>query len=218
MNLLVCNASPRGKKSNSTYLMNSLLEGFREGGGAEVDTVYLRSESALQENLRKVAEAKAVLFVFPLYADSMTSILLRFLQEARRSGLDFSGTRVFFLIHSGFPEAVHSRSVEKILEAMSQRLGMTSGGVLVKGGSEGMQIQPAFFTAKSRKILRSLGFHMAKTGELDPDLKRKLAGREFLSGWIRLLLRFFFRNRHPYWDMMLKKNGAYERRFARPAL
>lgn len=215
MRLLVLNGSPRGKKSNSRFLMESFLDGYKTIN-QDYEEVYLRSESRFEEFRDRLLVSDLAVFVFPLYADSMPSIVLKFMQKLSADGCDLSSIKVLYFVHSGFPEPHQSRSIEKILERMSHKLGFIYTGCLIKGGSEGMQIQPRWVVKKTRQTLEKIGEGFAIDGIPNPILVRQLAGKEKMGMVSKFVMKRIFGKSHPYWDYILKKNGAYEQRFARP--
>jgi hypothetical protein len=123
-----------------------------------------------------------------------------------------------FLVQSGFPEAAHSRYIEKYLEKLTLRLGCPYVGTLVKGGAEGVRFTPPGTSPPFFNTLRQLGEALGKTGQFDSTLVRKLARPErfprVLAPAFKLMLRT--KAATSYWDNQLEENGAYENRFAQP--
>ena len=66
--------------------------------------------------------------------------------------------------------------------------------------------------------LEALGRDLGETGQFDPEKLKKLAKPErfprLLAPVIKLVLKLPIMQQ--YWNMQLKKNGAYEQRFASP--
>jgi hypothetical protein len=158
-----------------------------------------------------------VLLAFPLYTDCMPGLVKEFIEDLRplcgSSGLP----PAMFLVQSGFPEARHSRYVERYLEKLTRRLGCEYLGTMVRGGVEGIQVMPPVMTRKLYGLMEKLGAGLARTGRLDPKLLRKLAHPETLSPVARWLHdRVFYRMTNSYWNGMLKKNNALDRREDRP--
>ena len=88
---------------------------------------------------------------------------------------------------------------------------------MVKGGAEGIQVMPSMMTRKLFGLMDKLGARLAETGGLDPKLLRKLAHPETLSPFARWLHdKLFYRMTNNYWNGMLKKNNALDRREDRP--
>jgi hypothetical protein len=120
------------------------------------------------------------------------------------------------MVHSGFPEPVHSRYLEKYLVRLTERLGAEYAGTLVKGASEGLRNKKK--QDKSLEILRRVGREFAQTGRFDGKYLKQLAPREKLPPSAVFLFRVVEKlgMLDRIWDKPLRENGAYERRFDRP--
>jgi hypothetical protein len=123
-----------------------------------------------------------------------------------------------FLVQSGFPEAAHSRFVERYLQKLARRLGSPYLGTIVKGGAEGTRIMPENMTHDLFATFEQLGRCFGETGQLEPALLESLAKPERYPAYLAPVFKVFVKLPAAtfYWDGQLKKNGAYERRFARP--
>jgi hypothetical protein len=218
MRLLVLNGSPRGARSNTGVVLAPFLEGFAEAPGNSHEIQYLVRTSERARQLAAFAAAEAVLLAFPLYTDAMPAVVADFVASlATRCGAPVN-PRLLFLIQSGFPEPFHSRPAERWAEKLARRLGAPYLGTIVKGGVEGIQAKPAWMTRPLLDQMRALGRGLGATGRLDPVLLARLPGHERLSpaalsgyrvaGALGLL--------DLWWDHLLKQNGAYAQRHARP--
>jgi len=123
-----------------------------------------------------------------------------------------------FVVQSGFPEGLHSRYVECYLEKLAARLGSPYLGTVVKGNGEGVRIMPPETTQGLFSNLQAVGASLAKSGRFDPVALKAIAHPEKFPTILGPIFRIFVRLpvAHSYFDDMLKKNGAYEQRFARP--
>jgi NAD(P)H-dependent FMN reductase len=216
--LAVFNGSPRGKSGNTEVFLRHLLKGFESSGDNEHETFYLRQVKDTERFVQVFAEAECVLLAFPLYTDAMPGIVKAFIESlAPFRGRDPEGNRAIgFLVQSGFPEATHSRPVQKYLEKLATRLGCRYLGTIVKGGGEGARAMPEdhdLFVS-----LEQIGKAFAETGKFDEELLRALAKPERFPRFLAPVFKVFVRTKmaNAYWDNQLKENGAYERRFARP--
>ena len=68
--------------------------------------------------------------------------------------------------------------------------------------------------------LRAIGNSLAAQGRFNPNALKEIAYPERFPTILGPLFRIFLRTpvAHFYFDQMLKDNGAYQRRFARPFL
>jgi hypothetical protein len=212
MNLVMLNGSPRGKKSNTQILLNQLCIGMNSVNCIECNTYYLNQTKKTEEHIAVVKEAELIVLGFPLYTDGMPGIVKHFIDSLYP--IDLQGTPIAFLVQSGFPEAKHSRAVARYLEKLCKRINATHCGTIIRGGSEGIHLTPDKVNRKIFEQFNALGASLAYDGKFKQDLLDKVAGAEELS-WVRkqgmkLPISNF------YWNMMLKKNNAFGKRFDAP--
>jgi len=216
--LTVFNGSPRTKGSNTKILLEKLLDGFEASAGNSYELLYLNRINDTDRFRRAFAGAEYVLLAFPLYTDAMPGIVKAFIESLEPFCGREGNPPIGFIVQSGFPEAAHSRYVERYLEKLAARLGCKYVGTIIKGGCEGVRSMPEKMNRKLFETLRQLGKTFGKTGRFDQVLIHKLAKPEryprVLAGLFKVLLKTRFARF--YWDNQLKENGAYEERFARP--
>ncbi len=100
-----------------------------------------------------------------------------------------SNIHMAFFIQSGFPETSQSYYIRPYFSLLAKRLGVSFDGVMVKAGVEGMQLNSQ---EKNKKLFGQM----------------QQFGRTYAKEGITNM----------YWDMNLKKNNAYGKRFDRPYL
>jgi len=214
MRYTLLDGSPRAR-SNTGLLLGALAKGL-EAEGHTVDIYRLARPRDRAQAPALFAAAERVVLGFPLYTDAMPG-QVKELFEALEPRQGKQNPPLGFLVQSGFPEAGQSRAVERYLELLARRLGSPYLGTIVKGGVEGIQVQPAWIKARLLGRLEAIGRTLGRTGQLDPRELRALSGRDWYGPLGRLLARLFmWMGKKMYWDPQLKKNGAYERRFDRP--
>lgn len=230
MRLMLCNGSPRGTGSNTTILLEHFINGFTATPGNTVEYAYLNNVKGHAAAAAKWRAADAVIIAFPLYADSMPAVVKDFIETlgAARKKAGKPGKRgrvapeknppMGFIVQSGFPEAIHSRYVEKYLEKLAARMGSRYIGTIIRGGVEGIQVMPQYLNRRLFMAFACLGRHFGVTKEFHPITMRKLAGRDRMTAVKRGIFRFLIATglTETYWNSQLKKNGAYERRFDQP--
>ena len=217
--LTVFNGSPRGSSGNTEHLIRALCEGYRLAGGKVAEpTLYLREETCRADHVRAFSEAERILLAFPLYTDAMPGLVKAFIDELEPLCAREANPPSAFLVHSGFPEGAHSRRVERYLERLADRLKQPYLGTIVKGNSEGVRHRSAEDNEALFARLTTLGADLAKERAMTTDVLRALAAPERFPGWMvpvgHVMVRL--KKAHSFWDEQLKKNGAYDRRFARP--
>lgn len=123
-----------------------------------------------------------------------------------------------FVVQSGFPEPVHSRPLADYLKGLAQRLGSVHCGTAIRGGVEGIQAQTAWMTKKLFRYFYDLGKDFGTSGRFNQEIVNKLTPRERLSVSMRLFYRIgsWFGLTQMYWNMKLKQNNSFDKRFSSP--
>jgi hypothetical protein len=199
-------------------LLEHFLRGFEAMDGNHFELFYLRRVKEMKAFKAAFAGAESVLLAFPLYTDAMPGLVKGFIEELEPFCGREGNPAIGFLVQSGFPEAIHSRYVERYLEKLSARLGCQYVGTIVKGGAEGIQSRPDDELQKLFDGFRQVGKVFGETGQFDETLLRELAKPERIPRILGPVFQVLMRTKYGtmYWDGMLKKNGAYEDRFAQP--
>jgi hypothetical protein len=215
--LVVINGSPRAPSSNTRLLMESFQSGFEKTDGNTTEIHSLHNPTARQAARAAYAESDLVVFAFPLYVHAMPGHVKRFWESIAELPAR-AGRRIGFVVQSGFPEAHQSRWLERYLVRLPARLGAESLGVVIRGGCEGIQIQPERMTRKLFAGFEELGRHFGRTGRFNPRIVDGLASPESLSRGGQVFGRVLkiVGLADWYWNHQLKKNKAYDDRFARP--
>ena len=212
--LTLFNGSPRGRRGNTPFFLCEIASGF--GRPSEVHHLIRLKET--DQMVQAFAEAECVILGFPLYTDSMPGMVKHFIEALEPLVGRKGNPSLGFVVQSGFPEGLHSRYVERYLEKLATRLGSPYLGTVVKGNGEGVRIMPPEATQGLFSNLQAIGASLAESGRFDPIALKAIAHPEKFPGILGPIFRVFLRLpvAHSYFDSMLKKNGAYEQRFARP--
>jgi len=216
--LTVFSGSPRGKKGNTPILLEQLLKGFTARAGRSYELFHLNRLNDMERHRQAFSEAECVFLGFPLYTDAMPGMVKAFIESLQPLQGRPGNPPLGFLVQSGFPEAAHSRHVERYLEKLAARLGSPYLGTLVKGSGEGVRLMPETRNRKLFRALYQIGLAFAETGQFDPQLVRHLAKPERYPAYLAPVFKLFVKTSLAsfYWDNQLKANGVYEQRFARP--
>jgi multimeric flavodoxin WrbA len=214
--LTLFNGSPRGKRGNTPIFLREFAQGF----GGESEMHHLIQVKQREQHVQAFAEAECAWIGFPLYTDSMPGSVKHFFEALEPLVGRKGNPPVGFVVQSGFPEGLHSRYVERYLEKLAARLGSPYLGTIVKGNGEGTHIMPPEMTRALFDDLHALGAGFKHSGCLDPKTLAHVAIPEYFPAILNPVFQIFLRlpSAHSYFDDMLNKNGAYERRFARPFL
>jgi multimeric flavodoxin WrbA len=216
--LSLFNGSPRGRKGNTPIFLRQLGEGFASHPGNAYEMFHLNHLKQTDQFVQAFSEAECAWLGFPLYTDAMPGMVKHFIDALAPLRGRAGNPPVGFLVQSGFPEATHSRHIERYLEKLAARLDSPYVGTIVKGSGEGVRLMPDEMNRKLFDGLQSLGKILAEQGRLDPILMQELAKPERYPGILAPLFKIYIRLpiSKSFWDNQLKKNNAYERRYAKP--
>jgi hypothetical protein len=203
-------------------MLSRVVEGWERGGGQTPEILHLARQAGFVRAVEAFAGADVAMLGMPLYTDAMPALVKAYIEAlgpraaaARAGG---KNPTLGFLVQSGFPEALHSRPLERYLEKLARRLGSRYAGAIVRGGGESLQMMPDEANRKLWAQLRTLGEQLARDGRFGEAELKAIAGVERFSpltatvaGWV-----FKMPGAQFYWTGKLKKNGAWERRFAAP--
>jgi hypothetical protein len=194
-----------------------LLKGFEATQGNSHEIYHLRRVQDTERHVQAFAAAEQVLLAFPLYTDAMPAQVKAFIEALAPLCGREDNPDIGYLVQSGFPEALHSRYVDRYLVKLAARLGCRYIGTIVKGGGEGARVMPDQYH-KPFEILYQLGVTLGKTGQFDEALLQELAKPERFAKILSPVFKVFLRTKMAtlHFDNQLRENGAYERRFARP--
>jgi multimeric flavodoxin WrbA len=212
--LAVFNGSPRGRRGNTPLMLEQIAQGF----GGPVETYHLVRMKETEQMAQAFAQAECALLGFPLYTDAMPAVVKHFIEALEPLVGRPNNPPVGFLVQSGFPEGLHSRYVERYLEKLAARLGSPYLGTIVKGNGEGTRLMPPVMNQALFTALQTLGAGLAAGKRFDPGVLETVARPEKYPAILGPLFQVFLRQpvAHQYFDQMLKQNGAFDQRFARP--
>ena len=214
--LTLFNGSPRGRKGNTPIFLSEFAKGF----GGESQVHHLIHAKQVDQHVQAFAEAECAWLGFPLYTDAMPGIVKNFIDALQPLVGRKNNPPLGFTIQSGFPEGLHSRYLERYLEKLAARLGSPYLGTIVRGNGEGVRLMPEAANRALFDGLQALGAGLAREGRLDPQILARISQPERYPAYLGPVFKIFLRlpASHSYFDAMLRQNGAFERRFARPFL
>ncbi len=133
--------SPSGQNSNSYSIGQYLLDRLGEAGWAtdkELICPAAKDESKMKETLGKMNASDLVILSFPLYVDSLPTLMIRFMEQAcaERKASDGKETRMIAVCQSGFPEQHQNDCALRICETFAKDSGFRwAGGLAIGAGS-----------------------------------------------------------------------------------
>lgn len=217
MKLVIFNGSPKKGKNNTAVLTGSLLKGFTENAGNSYEEHRLNGFKSLNEAVEIFKQSEYILLAFPLYSYSMPAGVMEFIEALEPLCGKCAGKKIGYLVQFGFPEAVHARALEKYQKKLTERLGAEYLGTIIKGGCNNLSIGPERFFKKILNGAYEIGRTFGKSGKLDKNMLDEYSKPENQTKKSRLKMKLFCMMANKfYWGAELKKNGAYDRSFARP--
>lgn len=197
--------------------MDHFIKGFLETGDNSCEIEYLtKNRRSLRALAEKFAAAEDVIIGFPLYIDAMPGSVKEFFETLEPYMGKANNPALGFVIQCGFPETSHNRHIEKYCEKFSRRMDCRYLGSILKGGCEGLDVQPGFLTDKYYKYFYLLGVEFGKTGKIDGLLLEKLARPEHLKAENMVQVIPFINQ--ALWDSQMEKNRVLDRSFDKPLM
>jgi len=217
--IALVNASPRGINSNTLVLFEAFCKGLKKAG-REYVIFHLQKSSHRQTLLSTITDYAFVLWGFPMYTDAMPGTVKAFFEDLAEKYPDNAGQTFGFIVQMGFPEASQADVLVQYLSWYCKHRQVAYAGTIVRGGVEGIRIQPRWMVKKLLRLLEQAGYHLGDTNELNPALLSAIAKPYKLKRGIRIVLRMMkaLGMMNFYWDNQLKENHAFAERFATPYL
>ena len=211
MSFLICNGSPRGDKSNSHVISKWI---FEEGD----KIIPLKSTRKFPEYLKDLMTYEKIVFIYPLYVDGMPGIVKEFFEFIEDNKNTVDNKDILFIVHCGFPEAVHLRVVERYHNILAGIYGLKSVNTILSPGSEGIRLMPDNMNKKRKAGITHLADCFRRGDILAKSILQQLAGDETITKKKRLQWKIlsFLGLTNTYWNSQLKKNKAYSIRFDKP--
>jgi NAD(P)H-dependent FMN reductase len=217
MKLVIFNGSPRNRKSNSKILIEHFLSGYNKIYPEPVPIYYLANRNQKEAHKEIFRISDTVIVIFPLYTDCMPGIVKEFFEDIAQPE-PTNSKKLGFIVHSGFPEAIHSTFIERYLRKLTMRLNCAYLGTIIKGGVEGIQIMPPLMTRKIFGRFEESGEYFARNEAFSPGIQDRMQTLYKMSFRRRFLFNLTSKTglTNFYWNSNLKRNNAYRNRFDKP--
>ena len=212
MSVLIINGSPKGKNGNTEVFVQKFVEEMK----VPCKIVYAAKEDSLYL-AEYMKDFETVIFAMPLYVHAMPGMVMKIIEQLHPASE--AGKSLGFIVQSGFVESAQSEYLERYLSALTKSLNYTYLGTARRGGSAGVYMMPEQMNKKLFKQLHSLGQHFDQSGSFDMDTVREMAQPHKLSKAKSRFMQFLGvlgLGDTMFWNMMLKKNKAFDRRFDKP--
>ena len=216
MSLVIFNGSPRGTAGNSKLITDPFLKGFAAETNEQSRVFYLIKKKELELHKEEFKNAEKIIFIFPLYTDAMPGMVKEFFEEVEEYNSE--GKKIGFIIHSGFPEAVHCECLAEYLQGFTEIIRAEHTGTVIYGGSESLKFVSEKMKNKKFLPFYILGSRYALDSKFDGEITAKLKKLYRFNGFLLVILKICISlgifNIH--WNKMLKKNGSLGKRLNRP--
>ena len=160
---VLINCSPKRKLSVSGFLMKCagiLIPGKKE-------YLQLRTPADRRPILQALKDAEKVVFVTPLYVDSVPSHMLPFMREmedfCRENGLRL---KVYVIANNGFIEGKQNESLMRVMENFCARCGLEWCGGIGIGGGVMLNVERIMITVLFGVMLLNVLLSAAQGGDI----------------------------------------------------
>lgn len=209
--------SPKMKKSTSEALGSYLLEGLhKQGCTCEKLHVLSALKNGVEELLDKVNDTDILIISFPLYVDTLPAPLIKALElitDSRRKRAFNPKQSLVAIVNSGFPEAIHSETVLKILKVFADKTNFKWLGGLSMGCGPAINGRPIEqIGGMARNIVKALDMSIESIVNDDavPSKAIELMSKNLFPVW----LYTFFGNQS--WRTQAKKFNMHKQLYAKP--
>ena len=189
MHVLIINGSPRVKQySNTDKILEKFTEGLTENGTTYEQ--YEISDKKQWDDIRNTYYANSnILIALPLYVECIPGLLMEFLETLTPKN---DGTKISYLLQSGFAEGVQLRCGEEYLKKLTARLGCEYGGTLVKGDNFSIRFFEGDMRDRVTGQYTEMGREYALNGGFDTDKCKAFTGYEVFPLHMRIMLGTIF--------------------------
>lgn len=192
--VMVINASPRAPKSNSRQYAGLFAK------YCQLDTEYYEVRKSNHRMMCHAMENfSEILFVFPLYADSLPVTLVNFLKTMEEN-LPKNKPVISVIINCGFIEPKQNDIAVEMLRLFCGKNHLPFGSVLKIGSGEAILTTPfrIFLKVKMKKFAASVSGHRYRDFQVTMPITKKM----------------FIKASSIYWENYGKKNGISKEKMA----
>ena len=185
--VMIINASPRAPKSNSKQYAQLFSQ------YCHWDTEYFEVKKSNHLTLcRMIGNYSDIVFVFPLYADSIPVTLLNFLKTLEEN-VPCEKPTISVVINCGFIEPYQNDIAVKMLQLFAGKNGYPFGSVFKIGSGEAILTTPfrIFLKVKMKKFADSIEKQRYNSFQVTMPIPKKM----------------FIKASTVYWENYGKKNG-----------
>lgn len=178
--VMIINASPRAPKSNSRQYAQLFSEYCR----LDKDYCEVKRSNHL-ELCQMMGNYSDIVFVFPLYADSIPVTLLNFLKTLEENP-PFRKPVISVVINCGFIEPYQNDVAVKMLQLFAGKNDYPFGSVLKIGSGEAILTTPfrILLKARMKKFAASIGKQRYGTFQITMPISKRMFVKASTSYWV----------------------------------
>ena len=120
MYTLIC-GSPKPNNSNSLYFLNKIKDSL------DKHVLYELKKDSYEHICDNIKLSHTIVFAFPLYVDSPSSITLKFLDYIVDNKIDIEGKNIYIIINCGFREGEQNITGLNIIKRWCDKVGEIVG-------------------------------------------------------------------------------------------
>lgn len=203
--ILFINCSPRGKKSNSNLILGDILKKI-DPRNLKTQMIHLinimQKPETLNEWSAKISLYSTVIFLTPLYIDSLPARLIVFLDEVKKV-FHKETPRIFTIVNSGFPETRHSRNAIQQIKFFTLNAGFINGGYLIVGGGE-------MLNGRENDEITGPGMFVKKYNKKIDEMIEFLEREQLYESEIQILPQIFLNSKFLRYVMLRMSKKSYQ--------
>ena len=163
MYTLIC-GSPKTKNSNSMHFLEILSKYLDEYN------IFELKKNKYDNILESINKSDIILFAFPLYVDSPSSMMLSFMDYIVDNKIDLCNKLVYTIVNCGFREGEQNKTAVDIMKRWCQKVNATYGSSIMIGAGE--IVGEDKFKFISRKALKDINkfANTVSSKEKDKDI------------------------------------------------
>lgn len=142
------NGSPKPNKSNSLYFLNIIKDNCKRA------TIYELKKDSYEHICDNIKLSDTIIFAFPLYVDSPSSIILKFLDYIIDNKIKIEDKNIYIIINCGFREGKQNINGLNIMKRWCEKTKTIYKGSILIGAGE--IIGKSKYRFISRKALKKL--------------------------------------------------------------
>lgn len=192
--ICLINGSLRGEKASSLVFLNTIHTILSDTEYKKtIVTVKAKIKTTYpKETLKVIAEADAIVLVFPVFVYCLPGALMRLLEDyyqyAKTSNQYNKEARVYVVINSGFVESQVTEEAIRVIKNFCRRLGLNWRFAISLGGGP-IYVIALKLPILKRKIRKNLNQITLDIKNNDTVMKDTIIGKPFISKSILIFFR-----------------------------